>query len=303
MPLLDFPLADLHRHLDGSIRPGTLAELAADLGLSVPRPLAFTPGMGITACLDRFRFTLSLLQDPGSVRRVAAEICEDAEAEGVATLEIRFAPQLHKKSSIDKVIDAALDGIDGRAGLVLCSLFGENPSVLMKLVEAARGRPGVVGIDLAGGPAADHAFRLDDYRDAFAKAADYGLGRTVHAGEGRPAAEIARAVEILGAQRIGHGTTLLDDAEVLDLILGREVVIEACVTSNLHTGAIASFPDHPLPQWLRHGVKATLCTDNTLFSEIDAPTEYSQVGSKLGLGPEQLRSLAETGRKAAFTRA
>lgn len=299
---LDFPLADVHRHLDGSLRRRTLDELADKLGLRVPEPLAFTPSMGIQACLDRFRFTLSLLQEPETVTRVAAEICEDAAEEGVDALEVRFAPQLHRGASPEAIIDAALEGIAGRAGLTLCALYGEPPTVLMDLLEAARTRPGVVGIDLAGGPAADHSWRMEDYADPFAEAERIGLGRTVHAAEGRPAREIATAVTALRAQRIGHGTTLLEDPETLSMVVDREIVIEACVTSNVHTGAIESMSDHPLPRWMERGVQVCICTDNTLFSEVDAPEEYRRVARNLRLTDAQLRTLAETGRAAAFNR-
>src|SRR5690349_17093612 len=152
-------LADLHRHLDGSLRPSTVAELAAGLGLAVPERLAFTPGMGLAAALERFAFTLSLLQSPAAVRRVAGEICADA-AEGVSTLEIRFAPQLHRGAPLEAIIDAALEGIEasgGRAGLILCALYGEPVAIAHALVAAARSRHGVVGLDLAGGPAPHHA--------------------------------------------------------------------------------------------------------------------------------------------------
>jgi len=232
------PLADLHRHLDGSLRPSTLAELAARAGKAVPADLAFTPGMGLAAALSRFAFTLSLLEAPGAVRRVAAEMCEDAAAEGVTTLEIRFAPQLHGGAPVEAIIDAAVEGAAGRAGIILCGLYGEPPEVLLGLVEAAASRPGVVGIDLAGGPGAADAFHLRDHAPAFRRAAALGLGRTVHAGEGRPPAEIRVAIEALQAQRIGHGTTLLDDEETVDLVLSRGTVIEACPTSNVHTGVI-----------------------------------------------------------------
>lgn len=145
-------LSDLHRHLDGSIRPATLLDLAAQRGRAVPDDLAFHEGMGLDEALSRFEFTLSLLQHPDEVRRVAREICEDATAEGVTTLEIRFAPQLHRGADPATIVDAAVEGAAGRAGIVLCGLYGEPLSVLLDLVEIADLRPGVVGIDLAGGP-------------------------------------------------------------------------------------------------------------------------------------------------------
>jgi adenosine deaminase len=291
---------DLHRHLDGSLRPSTLAELAARAGARVPDDLVFTAGMGLDAALSRFAFILGLIQGPREVRRVAADICEDAAAEGVTTLEIRFAPQLHRGAPVEAIVEAAIEGAAGRAGILLCGLYGEPPAQLEELVAIARARPGVVGIDLAGGPQPAHAISLRDYAGPFRRAADAGLGRTVHAGEGRPAREIATAIVDLQAQRIGHGTTLLDDPAVRDLAVERGVTIEACLTSNLHTGAIASPDAHPLAAWLAAGVNACICTDNTLLSGTTLGRELELAGRLVG--PSGLSRLVEAGHRAAFRR-
>lgn len=296
-------LSDLHRHLDGSLRPATLAELAARAGVEVPADLPFSAGMGLDAALSRFAFTLSLLQAPAEVGRVAAEMCEDAAVEGLGTLEIRFAPQLHRGATVEHIVDAALEGAAGRAGLILCGLYGEAPAVLEGLVELAASRPGVVGIDLAGGPAPGHGFGMEAYARAFARAAELGLGRTVHAGEGRPAQEIRVAIEQLFAQRIGHGTTLLDDPRVVELVLSREVTIEACPTSNVHTGVIARVADHPLPRWLDAGVRCCVCADNTLLSQTDARRELALVAALPGMDAARIDRLIACGREAAFSRA
>lgn len=295
-------LADLHRHLDGSLRPSTVEELAARAGVEVPPDLTFSAGMGLEAALSRFAFTLSLLQEPEAVRRIASEMCEDAAAEGVTTLEIRFAPQLHRGTEIEAIVDAAVEGASGRAGIVLCGLYGEPPSVLERLVDAARSREGVVGIDLAGGPAPSHAFRMADYAAAFQRAADLGLGRTVHAGEGRPPEEIRVAVEVLLAERIGHGTTLLDDVAIADLVLASSVVIEACPTSNVHTGVIASVAAHPLPRWLDMGIRACVCADNTLLSATDARQELERVMKIPGMNEEKRAAAIANGHEGAFKR-
>jgi adenosine deaminase len=299
-PSLPAPFADLHRHLDGSIRPATLAELAARAGVKVPEDLAFSAGMGLLAALSRFAFTLSLLQGPSAVRRIAAEMCEDAAAEGVSTLEIRFAPQLHQGASIEAILEAALEGIDGRAGLILCGLYGEPPELLLRMVEAGAKRRGVVGIDLAGGQSPAAAFRPADYAPAYLRAEELGLGRTVHAGEGGPVAEIRLAVEVLHAQRIGHGTTLLDDPALVDMVIERAIVIEACPTSNVHTGAIRSLDAHPLPLWLDAGVRACVCTDNTLLSAVDAPEEHRRALSIPGMDDRKLRTAVAFGQQGAF---
>lgn len=295
-------LADLHRHLDGSLRPETLAELAARHGRTVPPDLRFFPGMGLEAALSRFGFTLSLLQEPEAVRRVAAEMCEDAAREGVSTFEIRFAPQLHHGAPIPAIVDAALEGVDGRAGLILCGLYGEPLSLIEELVTVAAGRPGVVGIDLAGGPASGQGWSLRDYAPAFRRAAEVGLGRTVHAGEGRPPEEIRVAIEELGAQRIGHGTTLLEDPAVVELVLERSVTIEACPTSNLQTGVIPAIAEHPLPRWLRQGVRACINTDNTLLSDVDAVEEHRRARGIPGMDDTLLATAVRCGHEAAFRR-
>ena len=293
---------DLHRHLDGSLRRSTLEELATRAGCTVPVDLAFQPGMGLEAALSRFAFTLALLQEPEVVQRVAAEMCEDATREGVTTLEIRFAPQLHLGAALEAIIDAALEGIAGRAGIILCGLYGEAPDVLQRLVEAAATRRGVVGIDLAGGPVPGHAVHLEDYAAPFRRAAELGLGRTVHAAEGRPPGEIRTAIERLGAQRIGHGTTLLDDPAVLELVLAREVTIEACPTSNVHTGVIPEVAAHPLPRWLELGVRACIFTDNTLLSAVDLPAERRRAARIPGMDQHKLDATIAFGHGAAFHR-
>ena len=300
--MIDGPKTELHRHLDGSLRPDTVADLAAEVGLTVPKDLLFSPGMGLEAALQKFAFTVSLLQRPENLTRVAHEMCEDAADEGIGQLEIRFAPQLHTHSHLDRIVDAVLDGIGGRAGLILCGLYGDSPELIEGLVQLAETRPAVVGIDLAGGPSKSQRWQLEDYGEAFARARRMGLGRTVHAGEGRPVDEIRAAIKVLDAQRIGHGVPLLDDPEVVELVLERGITIEACPTSNWHTGIIARVSDHPLSDWLRLGVSVAVCTDNTLLSNIDLPGELERVRVAHGLSDGQMDTLARNAANAVFSR-
>jgi adenosine deaminase len=141
-----------------------------------------------------------------------------------------------------------------------------------------------------------------DYAPAFRRAADLGLGRTVHAGEGRPPAEIRVAVESLLAQRIGHGTTLLDDSAVMDMVIKRGIVIEACPTSNVHTGVIESVYYHPLPIWIMCGVRACVCADNTLLSATNALEELRRVAGIPGMDEARLRMAVAYGHAGAFRR-
>ncbi len=304
-------LPELHLHLDGSLRRTTLEELAAPLGVEVPAEVGFHAGMGLQEALACFDLTLSVLQSPDAVERVAREMCEDASAGGVTTLEIRFAPQLHGKIAsgldvpMEEIVDAALAGCCAtplRAGVILCALHGEPPALLDRFVEIARDRPGVVGIDLAGGPSSGHDWKLDDYAEGFTRAREIGLGRTVHAGEGRPPEEIRIAIDRLHAQRIGHGTSLLEDPSVLELVLERGVTIEACLTSNVHTGAIPALQDHPLPAWLQRGVAACINADNTLFSHTDAAREHRIALEIPGMNEERLAETIGHGHASAFRR-
>lgn len=258
--------------------------------------------MGLAAALSRFAFTLSLLQRPEEVGRVAREICEDAAAEGVTTLEVRFAPQLHHGATMAVIVDAALEGIGGRAGLILCGLYGEPPALLDALVDVAAARPGVVGLDLAGGPAPGQVFHLADYEAPFRRAGALGLGRTVHAGEGRAASEIRVAIERLGADRIGHGTTLADDPRLVELVIERGVTVEACLTSNWHVGAIAAIAEHPLVRWLERGVRACVCSDNTLLSATSAVAEHAHARALPGMTEALWARAVAAGHEAAFRR-
>ena len=278
-------LPELHLHLDGSLREITLRELAAREGVELPGRLSFSPGMGLSEALALFSHTLSVLQSTENLRRVADEICLDARADGVSTLEIRFAPHLHTVLGlrVEDVVDAVLEGIDDRAGLILCGLYEDDPARLMQCVEVARTRPGVVGIDLAGGPTSD---RMTDpfevHRQAFLRARSLGIGRTVHAAEGRPPEETIRAVTGLHADRIGHGTTLLTDPKAAQVVLEHDVTIEACITSNWHVGAIGKPEDHPFARWYDRGVRFAFSADNSLFSRTTTAGEYRLAAEILG---------------------
>ena len=296
------PLADLHRHLDGSLRRPTLEEFAHEDGVIIPDPLSFSPGMGLDRALARFAFTLARLNRPERLARVAHEVCLDAHEDGVSTLEIRFGPHLHGELLAADALDAVLDGVGDRAGVLLCGLYGDPPELFEALVDLARSRPGVVGMDIAGAPHPAHSWGLRDYREPMERARSLGLGVTVHAGEGRPPEEIRVAIEVLGAHRIGHGTTLLEDAALIDLLRERGVTIEACITSNVHVGAIEEAHEHPLSRWLNLGVKACVCTDNTLFSDVTSSGEHALAQRLPGMNQALLNAAIDHGHEARFTR-
>ena len=298
------PKTDLHRHLDGSLRKSTIADLANKFNVEIPDDFTFKPHMTLGTALEYFQTSLLLLQEAPELTRVAAEICEDGKEENLQRLEIRFGPHLHQQKGlrIEEIIDAVLQGINGRAGLILCGLYGDDPKLLLQFVEIAKSRADVVAIDLAGGPHRAQNFKLEDYQSAYEKACDYGIHRTVHASEGRPPQEIITAINLLQAERLGHATTLLESPEALELVLSKGVTIESCPTSNLQCGVVPSLQEHPLGRWLEKGVKACINTDNTFFSQVSSHQEHQKSLSIQGMNEDRLLQAIFNGQQAAFRR-
>jgi adenosine deaminase len=298
------PRTDLHRHLDGSLRESTIHELAQKFNVSIPSEFTFKPHMTLDTALKFFTTSLELLQEKPELIRVASEICEDAKAEGLDRLEIRFGPQLHlqKGLKLEEIIDSVLEGINGRAGLILCGLYGDDPRLLCDFMEIAKSRKGVVALDIAGGPQGSQQFKLEDYKKAYDKAFEYGIHRTVHASEGRNPQEIITAIKVLRAERLGHATTLLESDEALELVLSENITIESCPTSNLQCGVVESHEQHPLGKWLKLGVKACINTDNTFFSQVNSHQEHERSLLIQGMDQELLNLAIQNGLDSIFTR-
>ena len=294
--------ADLHRHLDGSLRSNTIRELGEKFDVQIPENFHFSPNMTLDIALRFFDTSLKLLQHKEELTRVANEIVEDALEDNITHLEVRFGPHLHQQNGLEleEVIDAVLEGLNGRAGLILCGLYGDDPKLLDQFVNISTSRSGIVAIDLAGGPATGQKFKLDDYASAFTKAKSIGLGRTVHASEGRTPNEIITAITQLHAQRLGHATTLLNSKEALDLVLKNNITIESCPTSNWQCGVVKDLDHHPLPAWLKEGVNVCLNTDNTYFSNINLSQEYENAEKIPGISRQDLMKCVENGLKAKF---
>jgi len=290
-------MIDLHVHLDGSIRHKTLEELyEGDLP-----DVKFYTNMGIQKALASFRTTLSVMQELDRITRITTELCIDLSELGTKRAEIRFAPQLHCNGDIGSVIDAAVAGLKPRFNLILCGLYGEPPEMLDELVKAARKRPRVVGIDLAGSPLEEHKWSLMDYSRPFTEAMRVGLGRTVHAGEGRPSEEIKMAIENLHAQRIGHGLSVLGDPELVDLVREKKIHIEACPTSNVHTGCIEKFEYHPMMDWFKKEIRFSLCCDNVLLSQTWGRKEYFKARLMCNMTFEQQNQTQIWAKEALFS--
>ena len=279
---------ELHLHMDGSIRRSTFLELAKLNNLQVDASFGFTKGMTLQQALSMFSKTVSVMQQMDVITRITSEICEDLRKDGVEYAEIRFAPQLHSDDT-EEVVRAAIKGLCYGHKLILCGLYGENPRVIEGHVNIAKRYKSVVGIDIAGGPRKTDKWGLHHYADAYREAKKHGIGRTVHVSEGRSHNEIIDAIKMLGAQRLGHACSLLDSQSAVNLVKDMDVVIEACPTSNVHTGIYKDVSDHPIKKWIANHVYVTVCADNTLMSNVTTSQELSRVKKHCKLTSDEIK--------------
>ena len=310
------PKAELHCHLDGSVRAETMLELAREYGQPMPvdDPDALREHMvvknahNLEEYLERFTVTLSVMQRAEAIERIAYELAEDAARDGVRYLEVRYAPVLNTRDglSLDEVVEAAARGLaraerdhDITARIIICGLRHLDPEVsisLAKLAVAHRQR-GVVGFDLAGGerghPARTHA-------DAFAYARQHELAVTVHAGEGDGAESVRQAVHVCGADRLGHATRLIDDESLTRYVNDRRIALEVCLTSNVQTHASESLDAHPVRRYFDRGMNVVLNTDNRLMSGTTLTDEYLLAARHHGFTFEELSVIALNGFASAF---
>jgi adenosine deaminase len=310
------PKAELHCHLDGSLRPHTLIELGREYGIAMPawHPDALADFMMVRDArhledyLQRFAITLSVLQHADALERVSYELVEDAAREGVRYIEIRYAPVLNLRHglSLGEAVEAPLRGIERAqrdfgtlARVIICGLRHLSPEISFELAELAaayRGR-GVVGFDLAGAelghPARAHAAAFD-----FARRHDLAL--TVHAGEGAGADSVREAVFDCYAERIGHATHLVDDETLSEYVNDHRIALEICLTSNVQTHAVASYEEHPLRAYHDRGMNVVLNTDNRLMSGTTLTDEYLLAARHLDFTFEELAEIALNSFASAF---
>src|SRR5919106_704219 len=292
------PKAELHTHLDSSLRPETMIELARDVGFELPTrdPAALRRFMRVDDAanledyLNRFEYTIPLLQSAEAIERVSYEMVEDAGRDGVRYLEVRYCPWLSRRQglSMERALEAELAGLargERDFGVVTrvinCSLRHYSPEVsvaIARLSVAYRDR-GVVAFDLAGGEAGRPP---GVHQAAFDIAADGCLGITIHAGEAAGAASIAEAVHRCHADRIGHGTRLYEDPLLRDYLRDRRLPLEINITSNVQTRAVARAADHPVRAYLDAGLVVTLCTDGWLMTGVTLTDEYWLAHRELG---------------------
>lgn len=308
------PKAELHTHLDGCLRPATLLELSAEAGvpLAARTPEAVADLMlvrharNLDEYLERYVTTVRALQSPAALTRVARELMEDAEADGIRYIEVRFCPALHAPGvSLEGALEAVLEGMRDGAGrrimgqVIACGLRTLPPTTSLAIARAAaRYREhGVVAFDLAGSEAGHPP---GAHVDAFRAARDGGLRVTCHAGEAAGADSVREALDVCAAERIGHGVRLGEDPALLLEVRTRGIPLEVCLTSNLHTRTVTDLSAHPAARYAAAGIPITLNTDSRLMDRTTLTDEYWLAHSVLGLDGATMARIARNGFAHAF---
>jgi adenosine deaminase len=309
------PKAELHVHLDGSLRPETMLELARER--NIPLPANNLPGLreamlvrnarSLEEYLERYAFTLAVMQTPAALERIAYEFVVDVARENVRYVEVRYCPALHRPAlTLSQAVEAPLRGLrraeketGTRAGLIICGLRTLPPSTSDDLARLAVDYrfEGVVAFDLAG---AERGHPARDHARAFAYAAAHGLACTCHAGEANGPDSIRQAIHECGAQRIGHGTRLGLDPKTEEYVIEHRIPLEMCLSSNVHTGAVPDVEHHPARKYFDRGCVVTLNTDSRLMDGIDLSGEYWLAHTRLGFSRAEIDRLILNTFESAF---
>jgi adenosine deaminase len=310
------PKAELHLHLDGSLRIDTAVELARTRNVDAPRDresmraalVAPMPCHDQAELLRAFELPVALMQDAEALERTTAELVEAKAADGVRYVEIRWAPLRHVARGlspaevIGAVTRAARDaGREHRVEVRLIStaLRSHDPAANAALARVAATfvEDGLTGWDLAGPEAAFPDPTL--HAESFAIARDAGLGITVHAGEWGGAPQVRRALT-LDPDRIAHGPGAIDDPDLCDELAARGIPLDLCPTSNWQAGTVETPADHPLARLYRRGVPVTLSTDDATVSDLSLTDEYERALDTIGLPVDELWAIDRGALDVAF---
>jgi adenosine deaminase len=312
------PKVELHRHLEGSLRLRTMIEIARGHGITVPVNTGSLSNLVQVQSSDPFTFqnflakfaTLRMFyRSPEVIHRITREAAEDAAKDNVRYLELRFTPVALSRAErfplgdvIDWVCESAAQAA-AEFGMRIGLLASVNRHESVELAEqvawlaAERVQKGLVGMDLAGNEA---EFPAQPFAGVFREAKQAGLKLTVHAGEWAGAANVREAIEVLQADRIGHGVKVLEDPVVVDLARERGTTFEVCITSNFQTGVVPALQAHPLMKMVDAGLNVTLGTDDPSISQICLTDEYRQACQALGMPQEMLKQRILAAAEASF---
>jgi adenosine deaminase len=321
------PKVLLHDHLDGGLRPTTIVEMAQETGYrglptTDPNDLAAWMARGasrrdLVLYLETFAHTVGVMQTREALARVARECAEDLADDGVVYAEVRFAPELHLERGLglDDVVEAVQEGFragsEGRPITVRTLLTAMRTAARsLEIAELAirwRDR-GVCGFDIAG---AEAGYPPTRHLDAFEQVRRANFHLTIHAGEAFGPPSIWEALQLCGAERLGHGVRIVDDIRVSPdgsvelgplaaLVRDRRVPLELCPTSNVHSGATASVAEHPIGLLADLRFRVTVNTDNRLMSSVSLGDEMENLVRAFGFGWERLEWLTVNAMKSAF---
>ncbi len=322
------PKVLLHDHLDGGLRPGTIVELAQEIGHELPTSDAASLGSWFTESadsgsleryLETFDHTVAVMQTADQLTRVARECVEDLAEDGVVYAEVRYAPEQHLAGdlTLDEVVAAVQQGFDeattdagGRIvvrQLLTAMRHQARSREIAELSIAWRDR-GVAGFDIAG---AEAGYPPTRHLDAFEYLQRENAHFTIHAGEAFGLPSIWQAIQWCGADRLGHGVRIIDDITVGDdgsVELGRlaayvrdqRIPLEMCPFSNLQTGAAASIAEHPIGLLTELKFRVTVNTDNRLMSGTSMTRELTALSEAFGYGLDDLRWFTINAMKSAF---
>ncbi len=317
----DLPKVETHLHLDGALSPETVFRLAQTTPQSPLRGLSVSeirrkvvvdqPRATLSAVLDAFHAFYPLLRSAPAVELSAYELARDCARQNILYAEVRFAPSLQQTADfpMKAVLDAALRGLErGRAdfgvgsGVIVCLLrpfavVDRSANAAMAALAVDYAGRGVVGLDVADAGPGDQA--LSEYGDWLRRGRAAGLGLTAHAGESPRGGEIEDALEI-GVDRIGHGIMLRERPDLLKEVIRRGVVVEVNPTSNIRTGSVASYREHPARAWKDAGLKIALSTDDPGVFGIDLAHEYEALSRDAGFTAEELLETAWDGLWSLF---
>lgn len=315
--LKKLPKTDLHVHLDGSLRLETIIDLAEKQNISLPakdpESLSKAIHLGeichdLNDYLTAFDVTLSVLQTEDALFRVAYELAEDAAAENVKLMEVRYAPILHTKGGLPltRIVEAVINGLAAArrdfgiiCNVIICGIRHIAPEQSLRLAELAVAykNKGVVGFDLAG---AEYDYPAKKFQDAFSLCRDNNVNSTCHAGEAYGPASIHQAIHVCGSHRIGHGTRLREDGDLLNYVNDHRIPLEVCLSSNVQTRAVNDYKSHPLKFYFDFGLRVTINTDNRLITNTTMTTEFERAVDTFKFDIWQVRQLIINGFKSAF---
>jgi len=312
--LLALPKADLHVHLEGSIEPPTVVELAARHGvkLTVQEVAArYAPG-DFNQFIAAYLWVTSFLRDPADFALIMERLGESLARQNVLYAEITlsvgvmFRREQDPAANLESIRAAARKIPSLRCAYILDCVrqWGAEPAMEVARCAASLRNEGAIAFGMGGD---ELSFPASDFRAAYDFARAAGLHSVVHAGETGDPQAIIDAISELGAERIGHGIAAMRSESLMDSLAQSGVCLEVCPTSNLRTGALArqtgkpapSEADHPLPMFLRRGVRVSLGADDPAMFETSLTAEY-ELAQRIGVGPAELARLARTGFQCAF---